>query len=410
MEKKATVQLVAQTQKAETLEKDVIRVLSGKMSGLCQTSRGMEALQGQKEETHIKRAIGAEKRGHSVLEHGYVTLYFEGLSKIQAIILNSFRQMYTSEKSGRHINLSKTASATEQKLYDKWENFFLDAIHVKYSELVSKGLNYESLAKEYARYMLSVFNHGTSMAYTVNVHQLTLVHSMLSKFAQYLRDKIYKDSGFDVELYNEVIELCGLIEENGFLFEEVQNAKNRMFDTFAIQAGKVWEDKNVYSDMYMVNYSMSFVGFAQSHRHRTLKYELYFNEDEGNIDFYVPPFLAMSHPDKIVEWKNDLRGLVESGLYPNALMIKVREMGHIDDFALKCQERLCSRAAHEICMATEKMLHRMWENQDGFSANGKATLATLVNDNGDVKTKCQIQGDCLEPCIWGPYNCFSREV
>ena len=90
-------------------------------------------------------------------------------------------------------------------------------------------------------------------------------------------------------------------------------------------------------------------------------------------------------------------------------MFGVIEMGTLENFLLKCKERLCTRAQLEICLSTERTLNMYYtENTYKYVKEILEDYITKKEDGSIVpKTKCQILGVCNESC--GRMNeCFTR--
>ena len=64
--------------------------------------------------------------------------------------------------------------------------------------------------------------------------------------------------------------------------------------------------------------------------------------------FYVPPIIKGTDLEK--EWLKDISSLED--LFPQGMLVKVNERGTIENFVLKCTERICGAAQLEIMNQT----------------------------------------------------------
>ena len=89
------------------------------------------------------------------------------------------------------------------------------------------------------------------------------------------------------------------------------------------------------------------------------------------------------------------------------MLVHINERGTIENFCLKCHERLCGAAQREICVQTEETLQKL---MSGAIANDyPEVFAELMVFDG--KSKCQLgYYHCDRPCPLGPKNAFTRLV
>lgn len=220
-------------------------------------------------------------------------------------------------------------------------------------------------------------------------------------------------SYFETELYKDFVELSNFIKENLYV-DELRDTKNRCFEFLTQLSGDdnhpmskyhvIEADANMGRDesrtseddylgvTYSVSYPASFVHIAQAERHRTLKYFMQFNPNCSVTEYLVPKCIRGTDLEK--EWLEDLNSVKD--LVPQATMVGIIETGHVADFLLKCEERLCGRAQLEIMEQTEKTAYRFAKEVEG---NTSGVLKDYV-DKFWLNTKCQMLGDCKEPCRW----------
>lgn len=285
------------------------------------------------------------------------------------------------------------------------------------------------LAQENARYILSVFTRSTTMGYTTSLRQWNYIYDWCQKYLnqfkwngtqfEYKDDREWSVSYFEIMLYHDLSELSCFIKKNLYV-EELRDPKDRCFDFLTQKSGHfnhpmskyhvvepdfiMGDTGNISEDdhlgvVYSVSYSASLAHVAQAERHRTLKHYMLFNaSDSSYFRFYIPKCIRGTALEK--QWLDDLDKV--SHLVPQATQVGFIETGHISDFILKCEERLCGRAQLEITEQTEKTAKRFIDAVDSGNASEvlKCYIDKLRDSNGKVKTKCAMLGGCKEPCKW----------
>ena len=288
------------------------------------------------------------------------------------------------------------------------------------------------LAQENARYILSVFTRSTSMGYSATIRQWNYIYDWCKKYTDRFhwvksdgslvlsyRGNETEASYFELELYKDFVDLMEFIKSNLYI-EELRDSKNRCFEFLTGLSGDanhpmtkyhvIEADANMGRDesrvseddylgiTYSVSYPASFVHIAQAERHRTLKYFMQFNPNCSIPEFYVPECIRGTDLEK--EWLSDLDSI--KSLVPQATMVGIIETGHISDFILKCEERLCGRAQLEIMKQTKKTAERFIDEAE--NGNPSNTFLAYVDriqlKNSSIKTKCQMIGACKESCRW----------
>ena len=123
--------------------------------------------------------------------------------------------------------------------------------------------------------------------------------------------------------------------------------------------------------------------------------------------FYIPDIIK-KNDNLFNEWNSDMKRI--SYLYPQGLMIEVTEFGTIDNFLLKCDERLCGRAQLETMNNVKEILKRFYYSEDMSVYSDEKILGWF--DDGRVKAKCEMRpGGCYDiGCIYGPLHATERLV
>ena len=379
------ISVIGATKVGYCLPKEEAVDFSGKSAGICYLPDTVEVLFAEKQEKTLKRANGNIASGHhSVFGHPTYNLCLEGIPKILAMILNNEKMYNTSEKSARYTHMEP--SEQEKELYEKWIEIFKEQIVLKYPNF--EGKKAMKLAQENARYLISVFTPATVMEYTVNFGQLNYIMNWAKDFIASDRN-----DAFSLKLkkvFEEFLEAMPDLEVEGLNYR----AKNRSFSLFA-------ERKNRYEEFgenYCTTYFASFAELAQAQRHRTLSYEIAIPEKH---EYYIPPMIRGTELE--AKWLEDIASLDE--FFPQGMLLQINERGTIENFVLKCKERLCGAAQLEIMEQTKATLDKYLEE-----VKDKPELYEylLPYSRG---ARCTFPGFvCTAPCIFGGKGAMNREV
>ena len=164
-------------------DKKDIEIISGKLGSICYLEKDYDAIAEEDDEKSLKRFNRITSNGHhSIADHCYITIVFENMSKMQAMVLNSTQCYNTSEKSARYT-VFKNNTPQEDLLYNKWKNFIIDN-NEKLGLNIEDKTKLEKIANENARYFLSIFNKSTTMAYTASVRQWNYLIDWLYQFEE----------------------------------------------------------------------------------------------------------------------------------------------------------------------------------------------------------------------------------
>ena len=379
------IKVIASTKVGYNLPKEEAIDFSGKSAGICYLPDTLETLFAELPEKTQRRIDGNIKSGHhSVFGHPTYNLYLEGIPKIIAMILNNEKLYNTSEKSARYTRME--ASPQEKELYEKWILIFKERILLKYPNFDEKKA--QKLAQENARYLISVFTPATSMEYTVDFRQLNYIINWAKDYIEQV-----SNNEFSVKVKASFIEFLQAMPDL-----EVEGldskTKNRTFSLFAQRKNR----KEEFGENYSTNYLASFAQLAQAQRHRTLYYEMGLLE---KAQYYVPSIIKGTELEE--KWLEDISSLEK--FFPQGMLVQVNERGTIENFVLKCTERLCGSAQLEIMEQTKitmlKYLEATKEQPELYNY-------LLPYSNG---ARCTFPGwKCNSPCIFGAKNAMNRII
>lgn len=379
------IKVIASTKVGYVMPKDEAVDFSGKSAGICYLPDTLETLFAEAPEKTQRRAYGNIKSGHhSVFGHPTYNLSLEGIPKILAMILNNEKIYNTSEKSARYTHMEP--SPQEKELYEKWIEIFKEQILTQYPKFEDKRAL--KLAQENARYLISVFTPATVMEYTVNFGQLNYIINWAKDYI-----KNAEENTFSIKLKETLKEFLAAMPDLEIEGLDSRN-KNRNFSLFAKRKNRNEE----FGENYSVTYLSSFAQLAQAQRHRTLSYEMTLLDEPK---YYVPPIIARTNLEK--EWLKDISSLNE--FFPQGMLVQVNERGTIENFVLKCMERLCGFSQLEIMQETKNIMNKYLE-----ATKDKPELYQylLPYSRG---ARCTFPGwKCDSPCVFGGYGAMIRNI
>lgn len=372
-----------------------LQTFIGKQAGICYMKDKYFGTYVEDPEKAFKRYNTVIQTGHhSIADHARITVLFEGISKIVAMVLNSVGDYNTSEKSGRYTEMVGNTEE-EVRLYNKWLEIFTNRIKEEYPNFNDKYIN--KLAMENARYILSVFTPATTMSYTTSLRQFNYIIAWCERITSQVPRNY-----FESQLFKELIELRQSLIDAGLYTETIEEFKGRGFAFLARQSyNKIIFCKDYYGDSYLMKYKATFAALAQEQRHRTLDYFMDFNGIAA--DFYIPKIIRGTKYEK--EWYDDMMSVAH--LIPQGTLVNVVETGNISNFILKCKERMCGRSQLEIMDLTIDAL-RKFEEKKELSYCMLDTLHEHIED-GKLKMKCN-NLKCKEPCMFGPLKSQTRLI
>ena len=379
------IKVIASTKVGYVMPKDEAVDFSGKSAGICYLPDTVETLFAEAPEKTQRRADGNIKSGHhSVFGHPTYNLSLEGIPKILAMILNNEKIYNTSEKSARYTHMEP--SPQEKELYEKWIEIFKEQILTQYPKFEDKRAL--KLAQENARYLISVFTPATVMEYTVNFGQLNYIINWAKDYI-----KNAEENAFSIKLKETFKEFLAVMPDLEIEGLDSRN-KNRNFSLFAKRKNRNEE----FGENYSVTYLASFAQLAQAQRHRTLSYEITLLDEPK---YYVPPIIAGTNLEQ--EWLKDISSLKE--FFPQGMLVQVNERGTIENFVLKCMERLCGFSQLEIMQETKNIMNKYLE-----ATKDKPELYQylLPYSRG---ARCTFPGwKCDSPCVFGGYGAMIRNI
>lgn len=314
---------------------------------------------------------------HSVYEHRPISLYFERVPKILAMVLNNEKQYTTSEKSARYTEMKGLPEEEEEK-YSKWRGILEGVILKKYPQIPVKQIS--KLAMENARYMISVFT-PTKMRYTTNLRQMNYILGWMDDYIEMTPD----ENSFDFRLKKSMRSFINEFDDLKVL--KMKSGKQRQLSLFTDNISET----RYFGDVYSTSYETSLASLAQAQRHRSLNYQIKLPKQPEK--FFGPPILREDE-NLMKEWLEDIESI--SDCWPQGTMVMVSEKGTLDNFLLKCWERLCGKAQLEIMNQTKKTLQEYINNID----DGNMRAVLKLYDKGPRCTFPQ-SPICNAPCNFG---------
>lgn len=313
----------------------------GHSANICYTQKSYEEILKEPIEKTLARAeANKENQHHSVFGHDTVQIYFEGIPKIIAMLLNNEHEYNASEKSGRYTTMF--GSEEENKLYTKWKKIFEDEIKKVYPDepyLTEQMI--DKKAKENARYLLPVFMR-TKMKYTTSFRQLNYLYGFTEKM---INEETNNPLKIALKPYLE--EFRETLLSTGFITDGLRVARNRSFSL--IQDDNDFDE--YFGRAYSVNYDSSIPALADIQRHRTLDYSFSLKDKK---EFYVPEIIR-PRQDLVDEWLDDISSISE---FPQGMLVNVNETGKYEDFIGKLYERICTAPQLEVLHITRDVLRR----------------------------------------------------
>lgn len=311
-----------------------------------------------------------------------------------------------------------------------------DEVIEKYeASLKSKAMPSFKIAIENARYMLSVYT-PTVLLYTISWRQANLIHDYLGvlyenithaedAFSKSLIPHIAeaKEELDDVlERYKEEIDEMKKKEEEDVVYP--YDNKNQHIRFLACQqTGEMkngsfvpFDEKELLlmrrpkrisiNDSYTITYLASMVAIADIERHRTLRYTISITEP-GEYGFYVPDIVKKYGKEE--EWMHDISSV--AALFPEGTIVFVTEQGIVEDFVMKCKERLCGRPQHEVMKIERKCAEAFVRNINKLCYENRKLIQNICNDGINPCPRCMFPDfKCSEGCVWGAKDAFNRLV
>lgn len=381
------IEVIASTKPQYEVSKEEALILGGQCAGICYLSGDRDVFEEEKEKTEKRVDLTLTNGHHSVYEHTNISLHIKNLPKILSIILVSEKQYNASIKSGRYTRMDKV-SDKERKLYDKWFKIFQERIEEVYPKIPERLRT--KLAMENARYVISVFML-TQGIYTFNIRQLNYI---IHWFKDYIEENKNSENYFKKNLSKYMQEFVDATSQ--YYIEDMVSGKNRSLSLF--KKDYISYDE-YFGETYSVNYKTSFVQLEQILRHRTINYTILDDISKEPEEVFMPPILD-GQSDLETEWLEDLGSIRD--LYPNATLFMVNERGIVENFIMKCYERLCGVAQLETMLQTKENLERYIESTEGKLREELEMY---------LKTSCLYPNkECKSPCVWGSRRGLDRMI
>ncbi len=378
------IEIIASTKPDYIMPKEEAVKFSGRGAGICYMPDTWDTLASEEEEKTLRRANNTLISGHhSVFGHPTYNLILENIPKILAMILNNEKDYNTSEKSARYTKMQP--SEKEKDLYEKWIEIYKSEILKEYPDFEEKRVN--KLAQENARYLISIFTPATTMEHRLSFQQLNYI---VHWFEDYIENA--EDNKFSKKLKPVLKEFIEKMPD--VILDDLNSrVKNRSLSIFAQR-----QREEEFGENYSTNYLVSFSELAQAQRHRTLSYEMTFLKE---TQYFVPPIIRGKELEK--EWLKDISSLEE--LYPQGMLVQVNERGTIENFVLKCKERLCGAAQLEIMEQTKETMDKYLK-----AVEQKPVLYNYLLPYAKG-ARCTFPGwKCTAPCIFGAKNAIKRKI
>jgi len=226
------------------------------------------------------------------------------------------------------------------------------------------------------------------MEYTVNFEQLNYIINWAKDF---IKEEANDEFSLKLkETFKEFLQAVPDLEVEGL----DSRVKNRSFSLLAKRKDRAEE----FGENYSVTYLASFAQLAQAQRHRTLTYEMSLLDKP---EYYIPPIIRNTELEE--KWLKDISSLGK--FFPQGMLVKVNERGTIENFVLKCTERLCGAAQLEIMQQTLETLDKYLK---AVKDRPELYNYLLPYSKG---ARCTFPGwKCSSPCIFGGKDAIGRVI
>ena len=369
--------------------KKELMLFSGHMLGKCYTPNDYETICKESKDKTLGRANSCIKNGHhSGFEHVKLTFEMNNVPKIIFMLLNNENVYTTSEQSARYTDFSEAPDTQrERELYVKWCKILEKEIKEEYPKLDEKRV--KKLAQEKARYHISVFV-PSSMFHTIDLRQLNYIMNYFEKLISdpWARNDMENNFTKKITPYiKEFLKIMSPYKIDGLSpkpFKQLSFFKNSL------------STADVFEDVYAVTYKLSWAAHAQNHRHRTIRY---IANIPKNAEYFIP-YIIRGKKELEEEWLKDITSVAD--VFPQGMLIRVRERGTVEDFVEKCYERLCGCAQDEIMNVTLDTLKKMEKELKKPEKPLETYLYVWEKTDGFASARCKFPGfSCTNPCEFG---------
>lgn len=353
---------------------------------ICYSEKGIEGVRQEAYNPGLTEGRLIKSGHHSVFDHFNLSLYFDGLPKAMAMVLNNEPPYATSEKSARYTEMSDI-QGDQKILYDKWNGIFANKIDAIFPNVKGRDVAIKKLAQENARYLTSVFT-PTKMGYTISLRHLNEIADEFEKFGNGLEGNLFKERVFEEGM-------LPFLESDVVKRFRVRDLKPKYREGVKLFGEPIEEIFG--GDSYSTNLDMSFACLAQNQRHRTIRNKIVGDVEQGApFGYFVPPIIG-ADSDLSEEWGVDM-GQISEGDFPQGQIVRVSEKGTREDLEMKLRERNCGLPQLEIVRVMDGLLEKYSEHVPEM---GKLRGANCLTQN----SKCGKGG-----CTFGPKNAVSRLI
>lgn len=384
----------------------------------------------ESEETLVRRGIDTILSDHvTPSQQVPVSLEIYGIPKIICMYLNNLGMQAADERSLRYTEIKDSNSLkdyitnTEIELYTKWLNILKEVLWKDYKDFFLKNNNNDEkkahiaikkIAQENARSFVSVFM-PTSLTYTSNFSELNKLCLQIERTLECNTNSELEDMALlylfefkerlkklkvvitNEDVWNiapEVAKLRNIPKNTNYLYK---NPKNIDLNLFA--------NKNKFSGIYRpdefgvsmhATRPISFAGFAQLQRHRTLDTEIFVPDDK--FEFFIPEFIN-PYKELVDEWIQD-GYLVHTITYPQGQIIDVSMETTLKKLiSYVGNERACNAAQYEIAKFYMQLLR---DYAQSLHKSGNLRLYEQTKPYIG-KYRCLTKNyKCPSPCKGGP--------
>lgn len=380
----------------------------------------------ESDEILIKRGLGTITADHvTPSQQVPVSLEIYGIPKIICMYLNNLGMQAADERSLRYTEVKPNEYLTdiEVSLYNKWMTIIQDILWNDYKAYFLMTNNQDEkkakiaikkLAQENARSFITVFM-PTSLTITSNFAEF-------NKLALQIERTINSENNTELEEMalpylkefleqlkelKVIIRNCDIWGINQKLAQELKIPINTEYlykDTKGIELN-LFANKNKFSGIYMpdefgasfhATRKISYAGFAQLQRHRTLRTEI--AKLPYDKEFFVPEFLDKYY-DLQKEWLSDAMKSTAAAKYIQGDKILVSMEGTLKDLiSYVGSERSCNRAQYEISKFYMQLLGDYYNYMVTYNGLLAETMEPYVG-----KYRCRTKDyKCPTPCPGGP--------
>lgn len=379
----------------------------------------------ESEETLVKRGINTIKSDHvTPSQQVPISLEIYEIPKVICMYLNNLGMQAADERSLRYTEVEDNAYLTEieVELYNKWMDELQNLLWEDYKGyfLLSNGqderkakIAIKKLAQENARSFITVFMPTTltitsnfaefnklalQIERTIKNRKNTELEEMaipyLKEFLKQLKElKVIVTNNDIWEIDSNIAQELNIPKDNNYLYKDSKGIELNLF-----------ANKNKFSGIYMpdefgvsfhATRQISYSGFAQLQRHRTLRTEL---KELPVAEYFVPKILE-PYPELQEEWIVDSIQSKAAAKYIQGEQVLVSMEGTLKDLVSYVgSERSCNRAQYEIAEFYMNLINDYDASLMQMNSPYSNKLKPYVG-----KYRCRTKDyKCPTPCPGGP--------